>query len=256
MDLEIIVSREAHLIAELYDLFHAFGDVKNPIYLLYHGESSKLLYYGSLIEEKGLWDEVFRSIIGLSTSNQVCGIIEALRGINVYKWDEIKERLNKHGVELVRVYRDRRDKIREMIGRILGIEKFFNKIYVILAYNPLRGLIGSLPYYDDKKGYAIIDLFIGPGVTPEKTLDLAIHELLHGLIRINELDIPDEIEEEFIDTLCPEGYLSRELGLSEELNIEESRLAVIIGKYFDEKHYMVGTLVDYLKKYYNGNYLL
>lgn len=255
MDLKIVVSKEAHLLAELYELFHIYGDHKNPIYLFYHGETSKLLYYGSIIEKYDLWIDVFKLVIGLETSEKAYRIIRRINGIRVYKWNIISSRLRKHGDKLLEYYIQKRDKIRETLTRILGVKYFFNTLYVILAYNPLNELIGGLPYYDKENNYAIINLFIGPGISPIKSLDLLIHELIHGLIHINEIDIPEDIEEEFIDTLCPEGYLSRELGLTNKLNIENNRLAVIIGKYFDEKKPGI-TLIEYVKKYYSGGYLI
>ena len=220
MMLKTIISKPAHLIAELYDLYHAFEDVKTPTYLLYHGDTSKLLYYGSLIEEKSLWSSIFKTLIGYENSIKAREILESLDNvINVYKWDEVEEKLKNHSKELIRVYDTRREKIREMLTRILGVNKFFHEIYLIMAYNPIHGLIGSLPLYDENGKYAVINLFIGPGVTPEKTLDLALHELIHGLIRVNDLNVPEDVEEEFIDALCPEGYLSRELGLATEINV-------------------------------------
>ncbi len=252
--LKTVLSKTGHLLAELYDLMHVYSGEKTPIYLFYHGETSKLLYYGYLFEEKDLWDRAFNTLIGRDSDDEVRELFRGLEKINVYRWDRIRRFLRKKSNELYRLYSVKEKEIHTMIKKILGIDRFFEEIYVVFAFNPLNSLIGSLPVYSDE--YAVATLFIGPGSTAEKILDLLIHELQHGLIRINDLDIPEDIEEEFIDTLCPEGYLSRVLGLSNEINVEESNLSVLIDKYFSEKLYEKMNLIEYIKQQRNGNYLL
>lgn len=56
-------------------------------------------------------------------------------------------------------------------------------------------------------------------VSPKLALDLIYHELLYAILRLHSLNIPDEVEEELINSLTPEGYLSMYLGLADELNI-------------------------------------
>ncbi|MET1159489.1 MAG: hypothetical protein ABWW65_00875 [Thermoprotei archaeon] len=255
MEIKPVVSKTAHLLAELYDLYHAFSEEKSPVYLFYHGEQSRLLYYGYYLEKHGLWEEAFKAVIGLPHDNRVDKVLEELSTIPVYNWDEIEDLLEKHGNELVKVYTSKREEIAKLLDRILGIRKFYDRVYVVLAFNPLNKLVGSLPVHREDGEYAVASLFIGIESTPEKSLDLLLHELLHGLIRLNELDIPEEEEEEFIGILCPEGFLSRELGLVTEVNVEESGLTAIVERYFNEKRYRELTLLEYIRAFKNTQYL-
>lgn len=258
MELKTIVSKEAHLLAELYDLIHvpAFQNPESPLYLFYHGSFSQFLYYGYLLETKKLWKKVFEELTGIKSDWLARKYLGEIERIEVFRWNEIESILKSYREKLVELYALKKSRIRGLLSRVLGINVFFDKIYVILAFNPLHGLYGSLPVYDENEKYAIVSVFVSLDTSVEKILDIMIHEIIHGLIRINEIDIPDENEEEFIDTLCPEGYLSRELGLTSEINIEKSSLSSIVEKYFNDKLYRETDLVNYIKKYKSNEYLL
>jgi len=256
MLLKPVVSKAGHLLAVLYDIFHLEENARLPAYLFYHGESSILLYYGSLIEEGGLWGKVFKTLVGIESDPEARDIIAVIESsVRVHGWELIEPKLKALGDKLLETYVNRGDKLKDMLKRVLGVNKLFKEVYTILAYNPLHGLIGSIPLYDDSGSYAVVSLFVNPNTSPEKLLDLALHELMHGILRINGVELDEDEEEELIDVLCPEGYLSRELGLVKEVNIEDSRLKALVEKYFHEKAYMRETLLQYLSRVDSKHYL-
>ncbi len=248
LGLRIILSKKADLLAKLYDLYHAQVFQENtPLYALYLGDLSKILYYGYVFEKYGLWDKLFDTLIGKVNDYEALKYLEELGRIDIYRWDLLEAELELFSKKLLETYNKYMVKARDMIRRVLGVREFFKEEYVILAFNPHRGLIGSAPRINIGEKYIVVSLFIGVDSKPEKTLDLYIHELLHGLIRLNNIEIPEDAEEEFIDALCPEGYLSRELGLTSILNISESNLQVLIASYFDNKLYEKIDLLTYLR---------
>jgi hypothetical protein len=246
--LRIILSKQADLLAKLYDLYHAQVFQENtPLYALYLGDLSRILYYGYVFEKYDLWNKLFDTLIGKINDYEASRYLRELEGISIYRWDLLEAELELFSKKLLETYNKYMVKARDMIRKVLGVREFFNEEYVILAFNPHRGLIGSAPRINLKEKYIVISLFIGPDSKPEKTLDLYIHELLHGLIRLNNIEISEDVEEEFINTLCPEGYLSRELGLTSTLNISESNLQILIASYFDNKLYERIDLLTYLR---------
>ena len=85
-------------------------------------------------------------------------------------------------------------------------------------------------------------------VSPKLALDLIYHELLHAILRLHSLDLPDEVEEELIDSLTPEGYLSIYLGLTDKLNIGKGKISEVVSEYFKDKLFSKGIPIQYYIK--------
>jgi len=251
-----VVSKTAHILAQLYSLYQVYSEDRTPLHHPYYGEISEQLYYGYLLEREGLWEEAFKAVIGLNHSKKVNGVLKKIAKTKVYGWRSISLFLRRSGRSLVQVYESKKKDIKALLTSVLGVRRFYSKVYAILAFSPLRRLVGNPPVYSKDEEYTIVPLFIGLESTPEKVLDLLVHELLHGLIKLNDLGVSEEEEEEFIDMLCPEGYLSRELGLAEKPRILESGFSAIVERYFSEKKYYELTLIDYIKLYRSNQYLL
>ncbi len=254
--LKIIISKQAEILAKLYDLYHAPQIQENlPYHLLYIGDLSELFYYGYVFEKYDLWDKLFDTLIGKKSDYEAEKYLENLSKARLYRWDLIEAELGVFADKFTKLYNKYINKIRDIISKILPINNYFEEEYLILGFNPGRGLLGSVPRINIEDKYIVNTLFIGINATPEKYLDLYIHELLHGLIRLNNISIPEEVEEEFIDTLCPEGYLSKLLGLSETINVGEGSLQAYIHSYFEEKMYEKMDLLKYLELKAKNHYM-
>ncbi|MCD6301067.1 MAG: hypothetical protein J7L82_03240 [Staphylothermus sp.] len=253
---KIIISKRADLLAKLYDLYHAPQIQENlPYHILYIGDLSEIVYYGYVFEKYSLWDKLFDTLIEKKNDYEAKKYLENLDKVNLYKWDLIEAELGLFSEKFTKMYNDYNRKIRDMLSKILPIKKYFEEEYLILGFNPGRGVLGSTLRINLEEKYIVNTLFIGINTTPEKSLDLYIHELLHGLIRLNNINIPDEVEEEFISTLCPEGYLSELLGLSETINVSEGSLQAYIHSYFAEKMYEKMDLLKYLELKAKNHYM-
>jgi len=58
-------------------------------------------------------------------------------------------------------------------------------------------------------------------LTPENhVLDVVVHELLHGLLKLNRAGLSEALEELVASTAAPQGYLSEMLGLAEKVRFE------------------------------------
>ncbi len=139
---------------------------------------------------------------------------------------------------------------------MLGVRTFLDKEYVILAFNPGRGVFGSIPRVSKVGRYAAITLYVGVDTDAKEAVDLFVHELIHDLIRLNDLPIPEEYEEKLVDALCPEGWLSMVLGLSEGVRVEESGIRARVGEYFSNRHYERVDLLTYLIGRARGGYVM
>ncbi len=252
-----IVSKRAHLLGVLYDLFHVPNIVDHG-YIYNIGEMSKLFYVGYILDQYGLWGKAFTHLINIVEDHEIERYLDIIDTIEIYQWDKLQVELEITANKVLEVYKDKRDDIIDKLKIILGVDKLFDTIYVIFGLNPLKGLYGSLPYHTDN--YAVVTIFTRFDEKPERILDLILHEIIHGILHVNRIEIVtgnEEIEEEFIDTLCPEGYLSKLLGLAEKLNVNEGYLKTIIHQYFNEKIYEHGvSLVKYIKEKISGGYLI
>ncbi len=254
MMLKPLVSKKAHLIAILYDLYHVPSLAQHDhLYVYNMGELSKLLFVGYVIERYGLWNKILRAIINRYSDAETEKYLEILDTIDIYNWDLVEADLNLTAEKVLKRYGDIMDEVVSRLRGILEIEKFYDEVYVIIGFNPLKGLYGSLLLDEDK--YLVISVMAGVENDPDRIIDLAIHEILHGLIRLNKLPIREDIEEEFIDTLCPEGYLSKLLGLSDKLNVGEGYIQSMIKTYFNEKLYEKTSLIKYLRGKIRNVYL-
>ncbi|MCD6095691.1 MAG: hypothetical protein J7J99_03910 [Thermoprotei archaeon] len=79
-------------------------------------------------------------------------------------------------------------------------------------------------------------------------VDLIHHEVLHGLVRLNNISISHELEERIIDLLCPEGYLSKLLGVSKARIGIHDEIVSYIDVYFKKRMYENTTILEYIKK--------
>jgi len=73
-------------------------------------------------------------------------------------------------------------------------------------------------YFDDENAAPQSTSTISMGES--HVLDLAIHEPPHGLIRLNNVELGHDIEELelVVDVSSPDGYLSKIIGLVDEVN--------------------------------------
>jgi len=254
--LKIIISKKAEILAKLHDLYHAPQVQENlPYHLLYMGDFSELIYYGYVFEKYSLWDKLFDTLIGKKNDYEAKKYLENLDKIYLHRWDLIEAELSVFAEKFSQLYNNYDEKVRDILRKILPINKYFDEEYLLIGFNPGRGVLGSVPRINLEEKYIINTLFIGISTTPEKSLDLYIHELLHGLMRLNNINIPEEVEEEFINTLCPEGYLSKLLGLTETINVGEGSLQAYIHSYFEEKMYEKMDLLKYLELKAKNHYM-
>jgi len=146
---------------------------------------------------------------------------------------------------MVDLYTDISGRINDLVIKVLDISKLFKKIYVLMAYNPGRGLwqYGS---YDPCSEYVVTAVFTRRNMEVKHVLDVVIHEVIHGLLRLNSIELSEE-EEELIDTLYSEGYLLRELGLSTVVRTARSRFVSAVNKYFENKLFNAASLIEYLR---------
>ncbi len=248
MDVEIVVSKRAQLLSVLYDLYHVPSLMENDhLYVFNLGEVSRYFYVGMMLDRYNLWDKAFDNILNIKMHYEAEKYMEILDSIDIFRWELIESELRDKGLKISRdTYPKIKGKLERTLKEILELNRLFPKFYIILGLNPFKGTLGSLPVY--REGYAVSTIMSSPTASPEEILDLAIHELLHGLIRLNNLPIPEEAEEDFIDTLCPDGHLSKYLGLSDKLRIGEGAIQSMISAYFNERLYEKGiSLVEYLK---------
>ncbi|WP_052833629.1 hypothetical protein [Staphylothermus hellenicus] len=254
--LKIIVSKTADLLAKLYDMFNAPNTYENlPVHVLSINGLSETFYYGYVFDKENLWDKLFDVLINKQQDNMVKHYLSLLDKINIYNWKLIEKELEVFSGKFKETYSSYRSKINKFLGKILRINKFFKEEYMILSFNPFKELIGAVPRINIDLEYAVITLFVRPDSNPLKALDLYLHELIHGLLRLNNIRIREDVEEEFIDTLCPEGYLSKELGLSNTVNVNEGNLQAYIASYFEEKLYEKIDLLSYLERRGSVHYI-
>jgi len=247
MSIKVVVSKIAHLVAVLYNIYYASMFRNYPLYSLFHGPTSRLLYVGSLVIENNLWRELFEAVIGRSGGGAVSDIISELENVEVYKWELLEEFLKKQSTELINLYTSMSGKISDLLTRVLGISKLFREVYVLLAYNPGWGSYGSMPLYDPSSEYVVATVFTRRNLDTRHVLDVVVHELIHGLLKLNNVGLSEDEEEELIDPLCPEGYLSRELGLSTVVRTSRSRFAGAVREYFENKLFNTMPLLEYIK---------
>ncbi len=256
-----VVSREGFVAAALHDLVvvpeSPYGILPYVSYVVGSGRQLYIAYY---IEKHGLWRDLFLRITGLSGSSReelkqvmLEYVLSELKELDVFMWDRLKDMLSDLSERVGELYENIKDNIIGYIRKVYGFKEFFGKVYVIYGFNPLpRRTYGSMLYYDNDK--TIISLYVNDVLKPREVIDLMLHEVLHGLIRLNNIEMQSDIEELVIDLSCPEGYLSKIIGLSDKVKVdyvkerfkEHSRLIELIAEYFEEKEYEKATIFEWL----------
>lgn len=253
MELKTVVSKRAHLLSAVYDLFHVPSlQVDSHLYAFNMGEMSRALYVGYMLERQGLWEEAVRAAVGVDKGGEsVEELLKILDDVNVYGWSVIERELLSLADRVLKVYRMHRELVMREISRILGVTTYYREVYLILGFNPTKAVYGSL-LHGGNPDYAIVSVMVRPDYAAASVVDVLLHELLHGLIRINSIEVPDEVEEDFIDALCPDGFLSSLLGLSNNLKTSGNELQRLIEAYFTQKLYAAGVkLPDYIGRVLN-----
>lgn len=255
MELRTVVSKRAYLLSLIYDLFHAPRMQENSqLYVYNMGDFSKALYVDYMLERRKLWAQAVREVIGIGNGGDARGLIEVLDDVNVFGWELIEEELRNLANRTVGVYNEYRDRIIRGVSKILGVRKYYERVYLIMGFNPVKGTYGSL-IYGREPGYAVASVMVSPDIDAVKVVDLLLHELLHGLIRLNNVRVPGDMEEELVSALCPEGFLSNQLGLSKSLAVTRGRLYHLVRAYFDLKLHDVGVrLPDFIQRALGGQH--
>ncbi len=236
------IEKRLHVVSVLYDLLHVpFTGGFSP-YLLYIGPFSQHLYLAYSIDRDGLWEDLFRCLVLGGECEGLGDVVERLDRIRVHGWREVAGELR--GVEkgVAVIYRDTVARMQALLADIMGFKRFFTELHVVYGFNPGHGLYGSLLYHD--RVFAVVSVFVNAYIEPARALDLIYHEVTHGLMRLNGVELDPEIEEQLIDMLFPEGYLSRLLGLTDTIHIDvdhiDEWLYTVVRDYFDNKLYENG----------------
>ncbi len=247
MEIIPFASKEAYLAASIHDLVHIpYSPARSMPHILYTTCLGSLLHMAYHIEKNNLWDDLFAMLVGTaSASNKKVGLIfNELKAINVYKWDEVKAILSDISKRINILYQKKENRIIDYIKRIFGFKQFFTKLYVIYGFNPMPSTsFGSMLYSDNEK--VIIAVYINDIHRENHVLDLIIHELLHGLIRLNNIELEPDVEELIIDISAPDGYLSKIIGLVNKVNTRPEKVF-----YFQQRAEQYKHLFDLLVEYY------
>ena len=248
MELVHVVSKEAYLAATIHDLVKIpYSPARSMPYVLYASCLGPLLYAAYLVEKEKLWNEVFAVLVGVSPPHQSSAkaVIDELRAMNVHKWDKIKPTLSRIAKKVDKLYRRKRKDIINYIEKVFGFEKFFEKLYVIYGFNPLPSMsFGSMLYFDDSN--VVVSVYINEEHRETHVLDLVVHELLHSLIRLNNIELGHEVEELLIDVAAPDGYLSELLGLTDKASIRLDEI-LYLGQRTEQYRRLFDLLVEYYK---------
>lgn len=242
-----VINKEGFIAASLYDVIHIPSSPYTVIpYSYYVMGLGKPLYIGYFIEKHGLWNEVFLKLINRlhRSRRELEYVMEMLKSIKLPMWEELRSMLMDLDRTVSRLFNEKRDELVDKIKTIFGFNKLFRKVYVIYGFNPLpKYTYGSMLYWD-REG-VIVATYVNDMHKPEKTIDIMVHEILHGLMRLNNINLKADIEELIIDISCPDGYLSRLLGLVSKVDINEiaekyedlAELATMVITYYENKIY-------------------
>lgn len=247
MDLIPIVDQDAFIVSTLYDIVHVPSSPYTVLpYAFYASGFGEVMYTGYYIEKHDLWKELIHRILGLEYrgSNELDKALELIKGIEIPFWNETSVLLVEIHTRVSRLYIALKQDIINTVRKVFGFQKLFKRIYVIYGFSPLpKNLYGSMLYWSND--YVIVSIYVNDMHEPEKIIDIMIHEVLHGLMRLNNIELRDDIEELLIDISCPEGYLSKILGLSMEIKVDEiaekyedlAELASMAISYYENKIY-------------------
>jgi len=138
------------------------------------------------------------------------------------------------------------------------VVKRLPEVYLILGFNPLLHASNGNGM-DTIKRFPVVACFVNDLVEHEVILDVAYHEILHRLIRLNGLKLGDKVQEVLLEFICPEGYLSELIGLSKRrlerhlpskykwFKREYELLRDRIEEYFKNRTYEQMTIIECLK---------
>ena len=260
MRIKPLVCKEAYLLATLHDMGCPYVDLKYFPHVYYlDPHLAPLLYLRYRIDREGLWEHIFTKIV----SGEEDELVRELRSIEIYKWDEIKDVLSKVAMDLSSLHEKIREKFVSLSRKVFGFEKFFEEVYVVLGFYPrAEGFHGSTGF---TKELPAIAMFVNNQMKAEEVLDVVYHEILHMLIRLNnvpELIGNKALEETLLDFICPDGYLSVALGLKrtvkaspkhyQEFKELYDKLGPKIRKYFEDKWFEKLDILEYLKPSLSG----
>jgi len=227
-----VVSKEAYLAAVIHDVVCIpFSPARSVPHVLYPSGLGRLLYAAYVIEKGGLWRELFLCVVGVPGLH--CGAVDSvlseLRRHEVYCWDSVEGDLLRLSEGVGSLYNEKKELLISVLRKVYGFRKLFERTYVIYGFNPVPGLsFGSLLHYDNEN--VVLAVYVNALMNEGQVLDVIIHELLHGLIKLNGLRLEHDLEELIIDASAPQGYLSELLGL-----VDRSRARVKDVIYFARK---------------------
>ena len=104
----------------------------------------------------------------------------------------------------------------------------------------------------------MLSIYVNDVLEHNQIVDIMIHEILHGLMRLNNIELREEIKELLIDISCPEGYLSRMIELSIDVKVDEiaekyedlADLAMMVISYYESRVYDSGiSILKWIKDY-------
>ena len=255
-----IVDRDAFVASTLYDIIHVSSSPYTIMpYAFYVSGFGKALYAAYYIEKHGLWNDLFHRILGFEykSSSELDKALELIKGLEIPMWKEIGGELAEIHSKISKLYRSLEENIIGAIRRVFGFKEFFKKMYVIYGFTPLpRNLYGSMLYWNNE--YIILSIYINDMLEPSQIVDILIHEILHGLMRLNNIELRGKIEELLIDISCPEGYLSRMIGLSIDVKVDEiaekyedlADLVMMVISYYENRVYDSGiSILKWIKDY-------
>jgi len=250
-----VLKREAVVLATLYDLACPFS----PLHIFPHvyylePNLAKLLYAKHLLDRRDAWDEVFEAILR-DASNE---ITEILRSVEVYRWESIREVIEKVARGVLELHEEFVEKFICYTQRIFGFNQYFGEVYLVLGFNPLLRTCNGNAMGNIRR-FPVVACFVNDLIEHKVALDVIYHEILHRLIQLNGLELSDKIQEVLLEFMCPEGYLSELIGLSkrrlerhllskyEWFKREYELLGDSIEEYFKNRIYEQMTIIGYLK---------
>jgi len=257
-----VVSREAYLAAVIHDVMHVpFSPARSVPHVLYPSGLGRLLYAAYTVERNDLWRELFLRAVGVPGIH--CEIIDSvlseLRRHDIYRWDSIKEDLLRLSESVSSLYNEKKKLLISVLRKVYGFRKLFKRTYVIYGFNPVPGLsFGSMLHYDNEN--VILATYVNATMNEERVLDVIIHELLHGLIKLNGLRLEHDLEELIISASAPQGYVSELLGLVDKARVriedviyfarkgadEYEQIFQCIRRYFEGRHYDEASMFEWV----------
>ncbi len=262
-----VVNREAYLATVIHDVMHIpFSPARSVPHVLYPSDLGRLLYAAYVIEKHGLWRELFLRVVGISepTNETIESVLSELKQHNVYRWDSIEEDLLRLSEGVGSLYNEKKEPLISILRKIYGFRRLFKRTYIIYGFNPVPGLsFGSMLHYDSEN--VVLAAYVNALMTKKQVLDVIIHELLHGLIKLNELRLEHDLEELIIDASAPQGYVSELLGLIDKSRIRVNDVIYFakkgtdkyeqifqhIWRYFEEQHYHEVNIFEWVDKKIN-----